>query len=132
GTNPGKHGVFCFHGLRAGRYQSAPIVTAMDIRTATLWDIVGQAGLRVGVVNMPPSYPLRPVNGFAISCMFTPPGQPCIAYPPQLASELGAYRITVDKSLNPTPGPRYVERALAFIREWRAVTAARLDTTLRL
>ena len=30
------------------------------------------------------------------------------------------------------PGPNYLERALTFIREWRAVTTIRVETTLRL
>jgi len=37
------------------------------IRTKTLWDIVSEAGGRVGVVNWWHSWPAAPVNGFVVS-----------------------------------------------------------------
>ncbi len=37
------------------------------IRTKTFWDIVGEAGGRVGVINWWYSWPARPVNGFVVS-----------------------------------------------------------------
>src|SRR5439155_210138 len=64
GRNPGAHGVFAFRRLSPGRYETAGLASAADLRAPTLWDIAGRAGKQVGVISVPPSYPLRPVNGF--------------------------------------------------------------------
>src|SRR5437870_5869298 len=92
GRNPGGHGVFAFRRLRPDRYDSPGLASASDLRAPTLWEIAGRAGVRVGVVNVPPSYPIRPVNGFVVSCLLTPPGER-FTNPPELARELDGYRI---------------------------------------
>src|ERR1043166_5584682 len=92
GRNPGAHGVFAFRRLAPGRYETAGLASAADLRAPTLWDIAGRAGKQVGVISVPPSYPLRPVNGFVVGCMLTPPGEP-FTYPPELAHEIGDYSI---------------------------------------
>ena len=79
GRNPGGHGVFAFRRLRPDRYDSPGLASASDLRAPTLWEIAGRAGVRVGVVNVPPSYPIRPVNGFVVSCLLTPPGSGALA-----------------------------------------------------
>ena len=38
----------------------------------TLWEMLGDKGLKVGVVSVPMTYPPRPVNGFRISGFETP------------------------------------------------------------
>ena len=67
GKNPGGHGVFAFRRPAPDRYEPGGITNASDLRAATLWDLAGRAGKRVGVINLPPSYPIRPVNGYVVS-----------------------------------------------------------------
>ena len=73
GKNPGKHGVMGFRGRPTG-YQSGDWISSRNVRARTLWDIVGEAGKTVGAINVVPSYPVRPVNGFMVACMMAPPG----------------------------------------------------------
>jgi predicted AlkP superfamily phosphohydrolase/phosphomutase len=84
GKNPGKIGVWGFlsigpdRQLRHGR-------TSEEI--GCLWDVCGKAGSKVGVFNVPGTYPPYPVNGFMVSGFPTPPGKTW-AYPTDLMKKL--------------------------------------------
>ena len=69
GMNPGKHGVFDFIKPMGGRFD---LVNASSIRTPTLWQIISRTGRKVGVMNVPVTYPPTPVNGFIIAGMLSP------------------------------------------------------------
>ena len=92
GMNPGKHSVFDF--IRG----DMSLVNATSIRAPTIWHILSEAGLRVGVMNVPVTYPPQPLNGFMISGLLSPSSGE-ITYPPGLlapyAAELGAYRVAL-------------------------------------
>jgi len=93
GKNPGKHGVFDFIRPRGGTFD---MVNSTSIRSRTLWQILSEAGRRVGVINVPVTYPPQPVNGFLISGMLSPHSGR-ITYPDGLLDpyreELGPYRV---------------------------------------
>jgi predicted AlkP superfamily phosphohydrolase/phosphomutase len=93
GVNPGKHGVFDFIRPMGGRFE---LVNATSIRVPTLWQILSEAGRRVGVMNVPVTYPPAPVNGFIISGMLSP-ASGNITYPADLldryADRMKPYRI---------------------------------------
>ena len=63
-----------------------------------IWDICSAAGLKVGVFNVPGTYPPYPVNGFMVSGFPIQPGKPW-AYPANLMkklnSALGGYEADV-------------------------------------
>ena len=69
GKNPGKHGVFDFIRPLGGRFE---LVNASSLRAVTLWDILSRAGRKVGIMNVPVTYPPKPVNGFVIGGMLSP------------------------------------------------------------
>ena len=69
GKNPGKHGVFDFIRPLGGQFE---LVNASSLRAATLWEILSAAGRKVGVMNVPVTYPPKPVNGFVIGGMLSP------------------------------------------------------------
>ena len=52
-----------------------------------MWDTSGKAGLKVGVFNVPGTYPPYPVNGFMVSGFPTPPGK-AWAYPGEVMKRL--------------------------------------------
>ena len=132
GRNPGGHGVFAFRRLRPDRYDSPGLASASDLRAPTLWEIAGRAGVRVGVVNVPPSYPIRPVNGFVVSCLLTPPGEP-FAAPPEVAGELDGYRIDVQPPRGVVlDDPVNRAQALAYLEAIAQLTRGRTRATLHL
>jgi predicted AlkP superfamily phosphohydrolase/phosphomutase len=93
GKNPGKHGVFDFIRSMGGQFE---LVNASSLRAPTLWDMLSEAGHTVGIMNVPVTYPPRPVNGFVIAGMLSPVAG-TFTYPAdflqQYADEMGPYRI---------------------------------------
>ena len=63
----------------------------------TLWEALGQQGKRVLVINVPLTYPPRPVNGILIGC-FLCMNIDKVAYPKEVSQTLKAmgYRIDAD------------------------------------
>jgi predicted AlkP superfamily phosphohydrolase/phosphomutase len=100
GVNPGKHGILNFvqhDGTPAGslRGQGRP-VNSTDIGAPLLWDYFSAHARDVGCINLPLSYPLRPMKGFAISGMLTPPAGQDWIYPRSLAKTLNDYIIDLE------------------------------------
>ncbi len=83
GKNPGKHGVYDMMWLRPNSYEFTP--TNARFRQGTpFWTRLNQAGLRVGLVNIPFTHPPDPVEGFVVTGFGSPSGQPDFAYPPEV------------------------------------------------
>ncbi len=80
GVNPGKHSIFSFTCRNAGK-ASSHTASLLDVRTPTLWDRIGSAGYRVGVMNVPITFPAQPVNGFMVSGFPAPDGLPEVVWP---------------------------------------------------
>ncbi|MFC1682615.1 alkaline phosphatase family protein [Candidatus Zixiibacteriota bacterium] len=97
GKNPGKHGVFQFGPVNRSLYKGGErsVVNSTTLPSGILWDIIGGAGKTVGVLNVPLTYPPRPINGFMVTGMLTPRDAEQFTYPSQLASFLGDYQIDV-------------------------------------
>jgi predicted AlkP superfamily phosphohydrolase/phosphomutase len=83
GKNPGKHGLFDWRLRRDDSYELLP-VSGANRRSQTLWDILSENGLKVGIFNLPMTYPPDIVNGFMISGMDTPSEAEVFTYPPDL------------------------------------------------
>jgi predicted AlkP superfamily phosphohydrolase/phosphomutase len=100
GVNPGQHGLLGH--LPPGRPPADWLrsriarVNSDDIRSPLLWEYLNAHNLQTGTLNVPLSYPLRPVQGFAISGMFTPPDARDWITPPSLADTLRDYIIDLD------------------------------------
>lgn len=96
GQNPGAHGIISFQERDQFNYDVAGSGFVNAERFGLmLWDALSQQGQRSAVVNVPMSYPPRPLNGVMITGMLTPPDSG-FTYPPELAKELDNYRIDVD------------------------------------
>lgn len=94
GCNPGNHGVFDFIQPSGDSYA---LVNATRIHKPTMWQILSNMGYRVGVLNVPVTYPPQPINGFMISGILSPK-QGSFCYPQDLIgryqAHLGHYRIS--------------------------------------
>ena len=95
GMNPGKHGNFDWLIRMKGSYHLEPI-TSNSIKNNSLWHIVSRQNKKVGVINVPVTYPPYPVNGFLISGVLTPQGEN-YTYPAglkdEIEKEIGEYNI---------------------------------------
>lgn len=125
GQYPAGHGVFDFVSARNGTFN---IVNATAIDAPALWDILSAHGRRVGVMNVPVTYPPHPVNGFMITGLLSPTTA-CIAHPPGLLrryeDELGRYRVM--PAVQYKPGNEE-----AFVRGLEELIAIRLRFAKRL
>ena len=134
GKNPGKHGIFSFRELAWAGYGSGGLVTADSLRARTLWDIVGEAGKLVGAVNVPPAYPVRPINGFMVACLLAPPRAKAIAYPPDVGATLGDdYEVATEPPRGLVRGASdYRARCLTYLAHLRRLAERRITVTRRL
>lgn len=87
GTNPGQHGVFSFTVKRPGTYY-VDVTTSSTIGVPSLWDLLGEQGRQVAVINMPMHYPPWSINGVMISGMGTPGRDVTFTHPPELKDEI--------------------------------------------
>lgn len=71
GANPGRHGIFDFVLPGRGEYRLR-VAARDDRRVPALWSYATEAGARVGIVNIPATFPAEPVNGVMVSGMDAP------------------------------------------------------------
>jgi len=89
GKNPGKLGIFDFVERVPGTYDIR-VVNFQSIPSKSLWDIIGEGGKKVGVFNVPTTFPPKKVNGFIVSGWPIPQGA-SFSYPSDLQSKLGMF-----------------------------------------
>lgn len=90
GMNPGRHGIFSFTNYNPLSYtqMESNFVSSKTLAGNTIFDIMSQAGLRLGVISIPITYPVWPINGFMVA------GEPCpdtnryLAYPQDFENSL--------------------------------------------
>jgi predicted AlkP superfamily phosphohydrolase/phosphomutase len=112
GVNPGKHGIF-YALLRDRTRYGMKLMNSSDVKARRVWELLNDAGLRAGIVNLPGTYPPRPLDGFLITDMLTPSLESRLTYPETLKDEmlakLGDYIIDVPIGLG---GKQYVRERL--------------------
>lgn len=89
GKNPGKHGLYHFVEPQPDSYELR-YTNARSRLAKTVWQILSESGVSVGVVNVPMTYPPEPVQGYMISGLDAPDDSKAITYPPALYQELEA------------------------------------------
>jgi predicted AlkP superfamily phosphohydrolase/phosphomutase len=102
GVNPGKHGIF---GFTLGNVQRVGGLVRLDrVAAPAIWNAANAQGARMGIFNVPMTYPPPPVDGFAVSGMLTPEGggekHENFTHPQHLASKIselvGEYEIDIE------------------------------------
>lgn len=96
GKNPGKLGLFDFINIRVGSYETS-IANRKKIKAQPIWKILNSYDKKVGIINVPMTYPPDEVDGFMISGMETPSEKSEYTYPKGLKNEInkvcGKYEI---------------------------------------
>lgn len=133
GKSPARHGVFHFR-----RQDAGGIVDGRNIDSATLWDVLSHQNRRSIVINMPMTYPPRPVAGVVVTGLLTPPDAPVFTYPPELSERLAGYQIDLDRFIDSKPfagadeTKREVKPDAALIAEFHKMEERRAQTALEL
>jgi len=86
GMNPGETGVHDFFQWDK-KDKQARVVNSTNLRE-TMWDVAGRSGKRVGVVNVPMTYPPRAINGYMVTGLLTPSLASDFTHPAELKSAL--------------------------------------------
>jgi predicted AlkP superfamily phosphohydrolase/phosphomutase len=115
GVNPARHGIFGFIDLRPYSYQFF-FPNLKHIAAPTLWDFAARGGLRTLCLNVPTTYPARPLNGVLISGFPAPDFRKCF-FPQHLAAELESLGYVLDVEVGDVTGDpasflRRVEQSL--------------------
>jgi predicted AlkP superfamily phosphohydrolase/phosphomutase len=71
GVNPGRHGIYGFIEGHA-QFEHQNLMHSGRIQAPTVWEVANAQGVRVGVYNLPLTYPPRPLDGWMVSGMMTP------------------------------------------------------------
>jgi len=87
GKNPGKHGIFGFFEPVPSSY-TVRHTNGGSRRAKTIWKILSESGKRVGIINVPMTFPPEEVAGYLIAGMDTPDERSRFIYPPALQEEL--------------------------------------------
>lgn len=66
GTNPGRHGIYGFTDVKRDSY-AVYFPNYRHVQGATIWDVLGAAGKRSIVLNIPNTYPAKDINGVLVS-----------------------------------------------------------------
>lgn len=102
GVNPGKHGIF---GFTLGNAQRNEGLVRLDkVKAPAIWNAANADGKRVGLFNIPMTFPPPPVDGWAVSGMLTPESGGAtpenFTYPDELAAKIativGDYEIDIE------------------------------------
>jgi predicted AlkP superfamily phosphohydrolase/phosphomutase len=132
GKRPGKHGVYHFVNLfdDDSAASEPELVSAQSLKSSTLWDAIGHHERKVALINIPLTYPPRPVNGVMITGLLTPSNAPVFTYPPELSEQLPGYKIDLDRFIDKTPHVDSFDAAitaptLALVQEFRELELER-------
>jgi predicted AlkP superfamily phosphohydrolase/phosphomutase len=87
GVNAGRHGIWDFTERDETGHQLR-LVNGSFRRAPAIWDRLGRAGRRVGVVNVPFTWPAPEVEGFAIAGFDAASREQGLTYPESLRDEL--------------------------------------------
>ena len=138
GKRPGKHGVYHFINLFEQTENQVPeLVSSRSIQAPALWDILGHHGRQVVLVNIPLTYPPRPVNGVMVTGLLTPRNAPVFTYPGELSQQITDYKFDLDRFVDKSPfldeiDGEIVAPTLTLVNEFREMLEMRRRVTLSL
>jgi predicted AlkP superfamily phosphohydrolase/phosphomutase len=118
GLSPGVHGLYNFWMHDPGTYD-ARYVDGSALKHRALWNYLNDAGLKVGLVNVPMTYPVKPLDGFMISGLLTPESAQDFCHPPELKERIRKrwpnYMFTFEWVHYRYDPPRLVDRLLRWL-----------------
>ncbi len=127
GKTPGKHGLFSFLTRKPNSYDMTPS-NASYLNSEDLASILSRRGRKVGLVNIPGTYPPKPLNGFVVTGLETPTRNSQFTYPVELRQELiDRFDYEVERTQKYSQGTED-----AFLKAVESVEQKRLEAVLAL
>jgi predicted AlkP superfamily phosphohydrolase/phosphomutase len=122
GANAGRHGIWDFSERDESGY-GLRLVNGSSVRVPPLWTRLDAAGRRVGIVNVPFTWPTPPLQGFALAGIDAWEREEGMTSPPELLAELHSRfgRLLTDHAFPLDAEGRY------DLDEVRAVSAQRVE-----
>jgi predicted AlkP superfamily phosphohydrolase/phosphomutase len=88
GKTPGQLGIYGFRNRKDNSYNGLSIATSESVREPAVWDLLGERNKKSVLIGVPPGYPIKPLEGWRISCFLTPPSAKTYAYPAEVMAEV--------------------------------------------
>ena len=88
GLDPGQLGLYGFRNRIDRSYDNLGIANARSVTRPRVWDHLSAAGGTVGLISVPQTYPIKPLNGDVVSCFLTPSAASEYAHPATLKAEI--------------------------------------------
>jgi predicted AlkP superfamily phosphohydrolase/phosphomutase len=98
GMNPGGHGIYGFMEIDRSNYSyTFPFFPSLPVKT--VWEVIGDQKMRSIIINLPNTYPVRPMKGILVSGFVVPDLRRAV-YPPHLFPLLKrmGYQVDVDST----------------------------------
>jgi len=91
GRDPGQLGFYGFRNRRDHTYDGMVMANAKSVTTPRLWSVLSDAGMKVGAIGVPQTYPVQPVNGHMVSCFLTPNARSQYTWPAELRDDISEW-----------------------------------------
>lgn len=132
GVNQGKHGLYDFVRRKIDSY-SMEITNASHVNAPTIFDLASRQEKRVVAINVPYTFPPRPVNGICIGGPFAPVVSPDLVHPAEFFTRLKDiapdYFILPDyEATHADPMAEYARRLLKEVELRERVSLALMDS----
>lgn len=131
GCNPGKHGVIDFVELNPKTHR-VEVKDVTNVPVPTFWDEIGAHGKRSGIMGVPMTYPPRPLNGFLVTGLMTPPNADGYTYPADLLDQLREKGLRFPHSegatVNAAQPVRYIDEIIHDMGERVAAACHLIET----
>ena len=86
--DPGVLGIYGFRNRATNDYESLYVADGRAVKEKRIWDYVGDAGKQSLVMNVPQTYPVKPINGNLVSGFLTPNANAQFAFPAIFKNEI--------------------------------------------
>ncbi len=86
--DPGVLGIYGFRNRSAYDYASLYVADGRAVKEKRIWEYVGEVGKQSLVMNVPQTYPVKPINGHLVSGFLTPNAKSQFAFPAIFKNEI--------------------------------------------
>ena len=87
-SDPGMMGVYGFRNRSGYGYDELAIANSSYVNKPLLWDVLAKKGLSSVLLNVPQTYPPKPIKGYKVCAFLTPGIESDFTYPVELKQEL--------------------------------------------